>query len=410
MRRTACSFLVIGLLLFALAAALEAQTSVRVLSYNIHRDIGGSDSNTSSQPALAKVVNYLAPDVWAINELGGNNVAFNATTAHNYLVTFIHDNLTIFGPNPQENVNYFIYISTRSDRFDTVAIVSRYPFAATSTYSDAGNGFSSLRGLALASVSIPGGIKLDVFTAHLKALNTTTDAEKRQTEADVDHTNVANWIAAHHADGIAVTGDWNETEDVGETTNWSGHHIGDILPNPSEPYHPITTMRSAGLIDPSPASIAGKHDTISSTTPNARFDYTMYTNSSFLSGQVFDTKQHTAAQLKALNAANGTNFVASDSASASDHLPVLSIFRVGFTPVVLSVARQGAQLAITYKIILSPNTTHFIEQSTDLKSWLPVQSADQILEQSVDSQTIKSSVPIGNLDRLFLRVRVNIAP
>ena len=31
----------------------------------------------ASQPALAKVVNYLAPDVWAINELGGNNSSFN---------------------------------------------------------------------------------------------------------------------------------------------------------------------------------------------------------------------------------------------------------------------------------------------------------------------------------------------
>jgi hypothetical protein len=56
---------------------------------------------------------------------------FSATTAHNDLVTFINQNLTIFGANPQENVNYYIYLSTLNDGYDTVAIVSRWPFIST---------------------------------------------------------------------------------------------------------------------------------------------------------------------------------------------------------------------------------------------------------------------------------------
>ena len=120
-----------------LAIPAPAQTVVRVVHSNIHRDIGGTDSNFSSQPALAKVVNYLAPDIWTINELGGNNAGISFTTVHDQLVTFIHDNLTIFGANPQENVNYFIYIGRRTDGFITSGIVSRYPFLATQTYSDA---------------------------------------------------------------------------------------------------------------------------------------------------------------------------------------------------------------------------------------------------------------------------------
>jgi endonuclease/exonuclease/phosphatase family metal-dependent hydrolase len=63
------------MLVLVLTASVQAQTNVRVLTYNIHRDIGGSDSNTSSQPALAKVVNYLNPDIWTMNELGGNDVS-----------------------------------------------------------------------------------------------------------------------------------------------------------------------------------------------------------------------------------------------------------------------------------------------------------------------------------------------
>jgi len=392
-----------------LAVSLRAQSDVRVLTYNIHRDIGGSDSNISSQPALAKVVNFLNPDIWTINELGGNNVAFNSTTAHNDLVAFINADLTIFGSNPQENVNYYIYLSTLNDGYDTVAIVSRWPFVSTHTYSDSGNGFSSLRGLARVSVNVPNNGALDVFTAHLKALNSTTDAEERQTEADKDDTNVAGWIGSNHSDAIVVTGDWNETEDAGETTNWSGHHIGDMLTNPPEPYHPITTMRSAGLLDPDPASIAGDHDTIDSTSPTSRFDYTMYTNASFMTGQVFDTKQYTSAQLTALNLAYGTNFVSTDSASASDHLPVLSILRVGFTPVILSTECDGTNFTITYNVTSSPNETRVVEQSSDLVSWSAVQSTDQVLSQTPDSETIESTVPIGTATGLFFRVRVNIA-
>ena len=117
--KRALLLLVVVALFFAFTLALEAQTNVRLLTYNIHRDIGASDSNISAQPALAKVVNYLNPDIWTINELGGNNVAFNPTIAHAGLVTFIHDRLTIFGANPQENVNYFIYIGTIDDGYIT---------------------------------------------------------------------------------------------------------------------------------------------------------------------------------------------------------------------------------------------------------------------------------------------------
>src|SRR6266404_377373 len=345
------------LILLVCACSAVAQTKVRVLSYNIHRDIGGSDSNFTAQPALAKIVNYLAPDVWAINELGGNNVAFSATAAHDYLVGFIRNNVTIFGPTPQEGVNYFIYLSAINDNFDTVAIVSRYPFTDTITYSDASGSFRALRGLARASVNVS-GTQLDVFTTHLKALNSNTDAERRQSEAQVDNANIRNWITSHLSDAIVVTGDWNETEEPGETTNWSGHHIGDSLPNNGEAYHPISIMRS-GLFDPTPLSIGGRVDTISATTPVARFDYAMYAQARFVGGEVFDTKQYSAQELAALNAANGTTFDPADSAKASDHLPVLTVFQVGGAGQLLNISTrlhvlEGERIAIAGFIVTGP--------------------------------------------------------
>lgn len=334
-----------------------AQTVVRVLHYNIHRDVGGTDSNVASQPALAKVVNHLAPDVWAINELGGNSSTFNATTAHDTLVAFINANLTIFGANPQEGVNYFLYIGAsiagQADTFIKPAIVSRWPFLATQTYSDANAaaGYPAMRGLVSAQVNLPGAVELGVFTTHLKASSfsdttatSNTNAQKRQAEAETDVGNLQSWLAAHTGDAAVMMGDWNETEEAGETDNWKAGAIGDTLPNGSV-YHPVTTLRGAGFTDPLPLSIAGNRDTIDAASPNARFDYLFYRAShlTYLSGTVFDTKQINAAgQLAALNAANGTSFVAGDSASASDHLPVLEVFLVSpGTPYLSSQAATG---------------------------------------------------------------------
>lgn len=321
------------------AAQSDGSQALRLLTYNIHRDIGGSDSNTASQAPLAKVVNFLDPDVWTINEVGGNNVRYNATTAYNDLVTFINADVTVFGANPQVGRDYYVYFSTINDGYDTSAIVSRYPFLSTQTFSDAGSGFQKLRGLAMAEVNLPGATDLAVFTTHLKSSDSSDNdgnAEKRQAEADADAGNVHSWITSHPGEGVVVTGDWNESEDPSNKLNWSGHQVGDPLPTNGEAYHPISTMKSAGLTDPKPISIKGDSDTISSTSgsPNTRFDYTLFGpgHLAFVSGQVFDLKQYTAAQLAALNAQNGTFFTSTDTANASDHLPVLSIFQVTAAP------------------------------------------------------------------------------
>ena len=367
-----------------LASSASAQTVVRILHYNIHRDVGGTDSNVASQPALAKVVNYLAPDVWAINELGGNSTGFNPTTAHDTLVAFINANLTIFGPSPQENVNYFIYIGAaipgQADTFIKPAIVSRYPFLATQTYSDANAtaGYPAMRGLVSAHVNLPGAVELGVFTTHLKASSfsdsaATSDAnaQKRQAEAETDVVNLQSWLAAHTGDAAVMAGDWNETEEPGETDNWKNGPIGGTLPNGSI-YRPVTALRGAGFTDPRPVSIAGKISTIDSASPNARFDYLFYRGShlTYLSGTVFDTKQiNTAGQLAALNAANGTSFVAGDSASASDHLPVLEVFLVSpGAPYIFSQSISGLDSTnATLNAALNPNgfaTTWKIELGT----------------------------------------------
>ncbi|HEX5176133.1 MAG TPA: endonuclease/exonuclease/phosphatase family protein, partial [Chthoniobacteraceae bacterium] len=185
---------------------------VRVLDYNIHRGFGGTDSNSGAQPALAKIVNYLRPDIWTLNEVGGNSAGFNSAGARADIIEFVTSRLTIFGSNPREGIDYFVYVAALHDGFSTNAIVSRYPFLTTQTFSDAGGGFGALRGLASGFVDLPGEFDVGVFTAHLKALSSTTDAERRQAEANANAANIVNWMSGHAGAATLLSGDWNETE------------------------------------------------------------------------------------------------------------------------------------------------------------------------------------------------------
>ncbi|MGC3988880.1 MAG: endonuclease/exonuclease/phosphatase family protein [Chthoniobacteraceae bacterium] len=328
------SQLALTAVLFLLFARLAgAQTSFSVLQTNIHRDIGGSDSVTSAQPYLAQEVNYFNPDIWTINELGGNNTSFNLTTATNYLVSFIQNNITAFGSNPVLGTNYFIYVSTINDGYDTSAIVSRYPITASQTFSDAGGGNSALRGLIEATVSI-GGKAVDVFGTHLKASSTTSDAQQRQSQADTDSATIAAWIAAHPSDAVIATGDWNETVETSESDNWSSGSLNGTITlknGTKETYNPVSTMKSAGLIDPRPTTASGSVDTISSSNPDARFDYILYAqqNLQYVSGEVF-------------NSAEGMGLASTTSANASDHLPVFETFMLVPEPSVAGLAFCGA--------------------------------------------------------------------
>lgn len=316
--RTLVAWLAVCLCVFVEA---RAQDVVRVLTYNTHSAIRGP--NSAQLPYLAKVVNFLNPDIWTIEELGGTT-PFDRTALVASVQTFINGNVTIFGPNPQPNVNYHLYVSARSDGFTCPGIVSRYPLSEQTTYDD------GLRGFVQSVATLPSGAKLGVFVTHLKATtssaNAPADSVRRQNAAEAAAANVMAFMSSHPGAGVVVTGDWNETEEPGETPNYP---IGTVLTN-GKTYRPITAMRSPGLSDSSALSILAKKATISSTIPNARFDYICYANASLIPDTlVFDAAQYSGTQLAAINAANGSTLTSTDCRNASDHLPVVAVLAVG---------------------------------------------------------------------------------
>jgi hypothetical protein len=91
-------------LLFGLLVAPAGATEVRILSWNIKRAVGVNDPNDAQQPYVAKIMNHLRPDIVILQEVGGNTrTSWNALAQGNALDSFIRNNLTFFGENPQRN-------------------------------------------------------------------------------------------------------------------------------------------------------------------------------------------------------------------------------------------------------------------------------------------------------------------
>ncbi len=342
----------LGVWVFLAMTGVTQAASLSVLSWNIQRGIGDTAANSTTQAALANVVNYLNPDVWTINELGADTPTYSPTTALNSLQSFVSTRLTIFGANPVLGSDYYVYLGTYTDGYLANAIVSRYPLLSTRSYSDAGGGYRSLRGMAFAVVDVPGTTNdVGIFTMHLKSGSLTADAARRQAEATANRTTIANWMTQNPRLGAIVTGDFNESEDPPDGDNWSGGVLGGTITlgnNTTATYQPVTTIRSAGLTDPVPVSLSGDNDTISSSSPNDRFDYVLHGGNglTYQTGQVFDSRRYTATQLNAINAANGLTFTTGTSAAASDHLAVFGAFAVVPEPHVLCLIALAAGLLL----------------------------------------------------------------
>ncbi len=105
------------------------------------------------------------------------------------------------------------YITSMSDSYNSIMIVSRFPISNTSEIlKSSGNTRSILR----AEVDIPGGQSLWVYGCHLKARS--SGLNKRKQEAQ----NLADYIKNNNnpeQDNIIIVGDMNTTELPGEAGN-----------------------------------------------------------------------------------------------------------------------------------------------------------------------------------------------
>lgn len=302
--------------LFSLLLVASWATELRVMSWNFARAVGANNPNDAQQPYVAKIWNYFRPDVILLHEVGGNSSGWNALNQESALDNFIRANLTYLGANPQRNVNYYLYVNRLSDGWISSAIVSRYPLVSATDVSIG----SPNRGLTIGFVDVPGTNGVGFFGAHFKAGGYTTDAEKRQTNAEQARAHVNRWRYQNRRSAYLFGGDLNENEDPDLN---SLYDIGALLPD-GRVYNPISTVQSARLRDHVPTDGMGGKRTYKISSRNSdldqRFDY-LFTSADepgrdrirVLEARIFNTRRMSELP---------EGFEITDSQNASDHAPV----------------------------------------------------------------------------------------
>ncbi len=296
--------------------------NVRLMQWNVNGRIGNSASNnTAAAQAIARIIRYNQPDIITFNELenvGTNDTDIGPNTAA--MIAFVTNNLPYFGN--KTGVTFWVDIAKATDGFIRNGSISRYPISGAFTYSDAGGGFSNLRGMESFQVQLSGTNLLEVFHVHLKCCSSGTSCTQKQAEATIDATNITVW-AGTHAFPYVLTGDLNEDEDP---TRW------ECATNSF--YHPVTTLKQGGgMQEYAPRSLNGSSLTWSATSQTIRFDYILpatnrisltpsATDVCITTGYVFNTSVWGALYTGAI--ANSSTL---DSRTASDHLCVQTTIR-----------------------------------------------------------------------------------
>ncbi len=340
--------LAICLVILVVGARCAPTAQIKVMTYNIEGDVGqDAGYNSSAAQNIAKIINYYQPDVLTLSEVEGANT----TLAANNVVLWCNNYISCFANLPSS----CYYVSSVTDGYEINAIISKYPIVNRVSYS------LPPRDLLCGTIQFPDSSQVRIFTAHFKADGTASDATERQSNAQNAEQDIINWssITANAAIPYVMSGDFNEDES-----------------NPQYPlsstYHPITTIKGAFLNDFAPQNGWGSDFTISSTSPDARFDYILVSGQlTPLSRSLPSVKDNSIVCDTNVWFTHGQLPVGLDSydSRSSDHLTVLETFDILAAMPVSSIRAlaNGNQVYTTAKVVTSSFADHFyIEDSNRL--------------------------------------------
>jgi endonuclease/exonuclease/phosphatase family metal-dependent hydrolase len=267
---------------------------------------------------------------------------------------------------------YHLATNSGTDGYIRSAVASRFPILSSQKWLDGvsltafGYSGSFTRDLFQARVAVPGlANPLSVFTTHLKATTSSpqNDANRRAAEAGA----ISNFFVTTYLTGpdaqtpYLLTGDLNEDVFRPDTNRYSsGLPVQRLVSGPTGLR--LTTPRN-------PYSESDLTLSIRSTL-NVRFDYilpcgSLYSN--LASSQVFRTDL-----LPALPAP----LLGGDSATSSDHLPVMMSFNLATPPQpfqMLALVRTNNQVTVSWQS--TPGGIYRLETSSNLITWTTLASS-----------------------------------
>lgn len=359
---------------------------IRFLQYNV----AGNNTDTGTDPAswstnatqvkaIGRELMHFNPDIITFNEIPTTNG-----------VAQMPDWMNAFLPG------YHLATNSFGDTFIQSVIASRFPITRSASHLHSSNldqyGYTASnfsRDLFEAQIAVPNWpLPLHVFVAHLKATTGSAQdsADKRAAEASA----VSNYFASVYLTGTnaahpyILAGDLNEDAYFPETADYTSGHPLQRITAPATglqmtiPINPITHTDWT-------ESIRGTLDT--------RFDYILpcaMLFSNVAAMEVFRTDLLTNIP---------PDLYSNDDKSASDHLPVLMVFKNPFdTPFrLLSIARTNQRVTLEWES--QNNRNYRVEASTDLMAWTPF--ATNLLTTNEDSPFIFETNGVSDSVKFF---------
>jgi endonuclease/exonuclease/phosphatase family metal-dependent hydrolase len=337
-------------------------TNFSLLSYNVlGRDQADWTTNSAQVRAIGRQMAFLKPDIIGFQEIPETNANYLQMTG------FVAACLP----------GYHLATRQRTDGGERSVVASRFPILRSKSWLARSDltafGYAGVftRDLFEAEILMPGLPQpLHFFTTHLKAHPDEASSLRRAAEARaISNYFVTAYLTTNALRPCVLVGDMNE--DIHRPRAYEQGAIQTLTSPPTglrltTPRHPVTT-------DDRTWSVRNANLTI-------RFDYILPCGllwSNMTGSQVFRSDQVSPPVPPLL---------ASDSATAADHLPVIMTFRNPYdVPLVIRGLTLSNQVA-TIRWTTIPGDRYLVESSTNLTAWEPAAAG-------LVAQTNELSVP-----------------
>lgn len=317
----------------------NASGTLTIVHYNVKGNFAADWSTNATQvQAIARQLQYLNPDIIALNEIP-NGLRHEMT---NWMIAFFP--------------TYQLAVSLGTDGVLRSGVISRYPITRSQSYfenaslTNFGYNGTYTRDLFEAEITVPGATEpLHVFTTHLKSAEDSDSQHRRAAECSMISNYFATvFIPTNGWRPYLLTGDLNEDiaipmnqnlQAIQRITNGTGLKL-------TTPLNPFTLARFTH-------SIQGSMD--------ARFDYVMPAGvlaSNIVNSQVFRTD---------LLPSPPPPLQTNDDIIASDHLPVVMVFNFPDPPLLTSLSTSNQTVRLTWPALIGRKFSVF--SSTNLTTW-----------------------------------------
>lgn len=353
----------------------HAQPTWSLMSWNIRGGgASGWSENSESAQALGRQLAFLQPDIIAFNEI--------PDSARNRFGDFIHQYLP-----KHETV-----VSSGTDGFIRNGVASRFPIIASASRLDGvsltsfGSNSRFTRDLLETRIALPDSPQpLALFVTHLKAGSGPSDLTRRAAEASA----VSNYLArvflpGNRGSNYLLVGDLNE--DIFNPPNDSGRPVQRLIGRGTEmfltqPVNPISRSSDTWPTDGRGGGGGGG---------GFRLDYILSSASlqeNLLSVQVFQTESLPWPEWADNPGRLEFELTAEDSRQASDHYPVIAVFKnQNWAPNTSQTAPVQVIVEPEFRLLIShpahPGFYYRYETTDDLNHWQVGIRETQIATQS----------------------------